>query len=207
VPPLSTTRFDELKATNQLPSPTGVALAILRLAESEKSTAQDITRVLQSDPAVCGRLLKITNSAFSGHARPVTSVREAVIQLGVRMVRNVALSFSLVSQHDRGACSAFDYAGFWSHSLAMGVAAQAGAHHTGEIPPQEAFTCGLLAQVGRLALASIYPTANKEILDHIGKGGPNELRALERASLDTDHNELTVAMLRDWGLPDVYCPL
>lgn len=204
MPPLFSTRFDELKATNQLPSPTGVALAILRLAESENSTAQEIAHVLQSDPALCGRLLKITNSAFSGRARPVTSVCEAVMQLGVRMVRNIALSFSLVSQHQRGACREFDYAGFWSHSLAMGVAAQAGAHQIGGMPPQEAFTCGLLAQVGRLALASIYPAAYKEILAGIGKGGLAELRTLERASLATDHNELTVAMLKDWGLPEVY---
>jgi len=204
VPPLATTRFDELKATNQLPSPTGVALAILRLAESEKNTAQEITRVLQSDPAMCGRLLKITNSALSGRARPVTSVREAVMHLGVRMVRNVALSFSLVSQHERGPCSAFDYAGFWSHSLAMGVAAQAGALQAGGIPPQEAFTCGLLAQVGRLALACIYPDVYTEILTSTGQGGSNELRRHERARLATDHNELTVAMLQDWGLPEVY---
>ena len=209
VPPLSTTRFDELKATNQLPSPSGVALAILRLVESEKSTIQEITQVLMSDPALCGRLLKIANSSFSGRARPASSVKDAYSQLGGRMVRNVALSFSLLSQYERGACQKFDYAAFWSHSLAMGVAAQAGAHHTGGIVSSEAFTCGLLAQVGRLAFVTIYPDSYGEILEAVSSETSVQertvkLRAAERERFATDHVELTAAMLRDWGLPETF---
>jgi two-component system, cell cycle response regulator len=209
VPPLSTTRFDELKATNQLPSPSGVALAILRLVENEKSTIQEITQVLMSDPALCGRLLKIANSSFSGRARPASSVKDAYSQLGGRLVRNVALSFSLLSQYERGVCKAFDYAGFWSHSLAMGVAAQAGAHHTGGIVSSEAFTCGLLAQVGTLAFVTIYPDAYGEILEAVRnetnvQQRADKLRAAERERFATDHVELGAAMLRDWGLPETF---
>ncbi len=197
------TRFDELKATNQLPSPTGVALEILRLAESETATANDIARVLQSDPALSGRVLKIANSASAGLTRPVASVREAVTHLGVRMVRNVALGFSLVSQYGRGACHDFDYRNFWSCSLAMGVAAQAAARLTGGLPPAEAFTCGLLAQVGRLALASIYPDAYGQVLAAAAPDDPADLCRRERERFATDHNELTGALLADWGLPEV----
>jgi diguanylate cyclase (GGDEF)-like protein len=203
VPATYATRFDELKATNQLPSPTGVALALLRLAESETTTAQDMARVLQTDPALSGRVLKIANSAAAGRGRPVSSVREAVTHLGTRMVRNVALGFSLVSQSGHGACRGFDYGGFWSRSLAMGVAAQAAAHFTGKIAPAEAFTCGLLAQVGRLALASIYPDAYSDILTPVTERDPVELCRLEREHFATDHNELSAALLKDWGLSDV----
>src|SRR5262249_9502831 len=125
VPVTHASRFDELKATNQLPSPTGVALAILRLAESETTTTAEIARVLQTDAALSGRVLKIANSAYGGRARPVGSVREAVTHLGSRMVRNVALGFSLVSQCGGGACRGFDFGSFWSRSLATAVAAQA----------------------------------------------------------------------------------
>lgn len=198
------TRFDELKATNQLPSPTGVALAVLRLTASETATAQEIARVLEADPALSGRLLKIANSAQSGSPRPVTSVRDAATRLGVRAVRTVALGFSLVSQHGHGTCRAFDYAGFWSRSLAMAVAAQAGARQSGHIAPAEAFTTGLLAQVGRLALASIYPDAYGEILTEAGGDDAPTLVRLERERFATDHNELAAAMLHDWGLPETY---
>src|SRR5262245_1243763 len=105
---MQTTRFDELKATGQLPSPTGVALAVLRLSESDKATAQEIARVVQADPALSGRLLKMANSVSAGRARPVVSIGEAVTHLGVRMVRNLALGFSLVSQAGQGACPGFE---------------------------------------------------------------------------------------------------
>ncbi|HZT79846.1 MAG TPA: HDOD domain-containing protein, partial [Gemmataceae bacterium] len=201
MPALHASRFDELKATNQLPSPTGVALAILRLAESDRTTALDIAQALQADPALSGRVLKIANSAYSGRTRPAASVREAVTQLGVRLVRNVALGFSLISQHGRGACRGFDYAGFWSRSLATAVAAQAASHHTGRIAPAEAFTCGLLAQVGRLALASVYAEDYSEVLARADAHDPAALGRLERDRFATDHNELTAALLADWGLP------
>jgi diguanylate cyclase (GGDEF)-like protein len=203
VPVPHATRFDELKATNQLPSPTGVALAVLRLGEADTTTSQEMARILQTDPALSGRILKIANSAFCGPARAVSSVREAVTHLGVRLVRGVALGFSLVSQSGRGACPGFDYGGFWSRSLATGVAAQAAAYYAGQIAPTEAFTCGLLAQVGRLALASIYPEAYGTILARVSGGSPAELCRLEREHFATDHNELTAALLKDWGLPDV----
>ena len=196
------TRFDELKATNQLPSPTGVALAILRLTESETTTAQAIAHVLQTDPALSGRILKIANSAFCGRARAIGSVREAVTHLGVRMVRNVALGFSLVSPNGSGSCHGFDYRTFWSHSLAMAVAAQAAAFFAGKIVPAEAFTCGLLAQVGRLALASIYPDVYTEILTGAEAQKNDDLCRLEQEHFATDHNALTAALLRDWGLPE-----
>jgi HD-like signal output (HDOD) protein len=114
-----------------VPPPTGVALAIIRLTESDKATTAEIARVLQTDPALSGRILKLANTPSAGRTHPASSVREAVTYLGSRMVRNVALGFSLVSQCGQGACRDFDYGGFWSRSLAMGLAAQAVANRAG----------------------------------------------------------------------------
>ena len=61
----------------------------------------------------------------------------------------------------------------------------------------------LLAQVGRLALATVYPDAYAAILAHVGPDEPEALCALERAQFAADHNELTAALFRDWGLPEV----
>lgn len=202
MPLTQATRFDELKATGQLPSPTGVAMQILRMADSERTTTAEISRILQADPALAGRILKLANSSCFGRTRPVTSVREAVTHLGTRMVRNVALGFSLVSQYGQGACQAFDYGTFWSRALAMGVAAQAGAYFSGQIAPSEAFTCGLLSTVGRLALASLYPEIYGRALEQADPYDAGDLCRRERDHFATDHNELTGALLKDWGLPE-----
>ena len=194
-------RFDELKAAGRLPTPTGVALTVLRLVESERSTIPEIARVLETDPAMAGRILKIANSASSGMSRPITIVKEAVTRLGVRAARNVALGFSLLSESRQGACKHFDYMGFSSRSLATGVAAQAIASHLKNVPPDEAFTCGLLCRIGSLALATIYPAEYGDILTLAADATADQLAELERERFLMDHNELTAALLKDWGLP------
>lgn len=197
------TRFDELKATGQLPSPTGVALAILRLTQNERTTIAEITKVLQSDPALSGRVLKYANSAAMGAVQPIAAVSQAVMRLGLDTVRQLALGFSVVSNCRRNLCKRFDYQKFWSHSLATAIAAQSLAHFTKSAAPQEAFTCGLLCEIGRLALASVYHREYDDVLA-LSEASEEKLLELERQTFATDHNELTVAMLRDWGLPETY---
>lgn len=197
-------RFDELKATGDLPSPSGVALTLLRLTQSDETTVSDIARILQTDPALSGRILKFANSALTGSGRPVVAVSDAVERLGMRLVRQLALSFSVLSNCRQVACESFDYPGFWSRSLAMAVAAQALSRQTNVMASDEAFTCGLLSQVGRLALASIYPADYARVLEQSRGRSPEELLRLEQQQFATDHNELTAAMFQDWGLPTVY---
>jgi diguanylate cyclase (GGDEF)-like protein len=198
---MTQTRFDELKATGQLPSPTGVALAILRLTQDDKTTIAEITKVLQSDPSLSGRILKYANSAAMGGIQPIAAVSQAVARLGLQTVRQLALGFSVVSNCRRNLCKGFDYQKFWSRSLATGLAAQALAHATKSAAPEEAFTCGLLGQIGRLALASVYPHEYDNVLA-VSEASEEELLELEQQTFATDHHELTLAMLRDWGLPE-----
>ena len=116
--------FEELKLTGQLPSPPGVGMKILKLTQGEDFSADEIGRTIMADAALTGRLLKIANSAQSAGARPVTTVSEATMRLGVRAVRNVALGLSLISSYRTGTCSEFSYDRYWSLSLARAVAAQ-----------------------------------------------------------------------------------
>ena len=102
------TQVEQLKLSGQLPSPRGIALAILELCRHENATMGEIAHVVQTDPALSGRLIKLANSA-SHIARPVVSVQEAVVRQGMATVRQLALGFSLVDQYRDGACGAFDY--------------------------------------------------------------------------------------------------
>ena len=197
-------RIDELKATGKLPSPTGVAFAILRLTHNENTSIQEITHVLQTDPALTGQILKYANSAHVGVRRPAVALSDAVVRLGLRTVRQLALGFSLLSNYRGGPCKAFDYQDFWSRSLATAIAVQALGRHTNIAPPDESFACGLLSQIGRLALATVHPERYGKVL-LAWRGGPiEELCRLERERFAIDHVELTAALLDDWGLPDLY---
>lgn len=194
-------RFHELKATGQMPSPTGVALALLELTQSDDTSIGDIARLLQGDPAMTGRLLQFVNSPMLGTRRAVASVSEAVLLVGLHVVRQIVLGLSVLSTYREGHCEEFDYERFWSHSLAMAVSAEllCGRDHC--FPPEEAFTAGLLAGVGQLALATIYPEQYNQVLRRTRGAPPAQRLAAEREAFLIDHLQLTAAMLQDWGLP------
>lgn len=189
--------LEQLAIQGELPSPKGVALAILELCRREDATLAEVARVVQTDPALSGRLLRLANAAARG-GRPVAAVPETIQYLGLAAVRRLALGFSLVEHCSTGACQGFDYPRFWSHSLLMAVAIQELGRLVQTAAPDELFVCGLLARIGRLGLATAYPTEYAALLAEASTG---DLTQWERERLGVDHNELTAALLLDWGLP------
>ncbi|MFZ5463872.1 MAG: diguanylate cyclase [Pseudomonadota bacterium] len=202
--PIDISKFEQIKATGNLPSPRGVALAIIRLAQREDASMAELARVVKSDPAFVGRLIKAANSVNTSPGRPVVSVRDALVVLGMPAVRNLALGFSLLSQYHRGACRNFDYRRFWSGSLAFALAFQALTMRTRAAAAEEAFSVGLLARVGELALATLFPTEYSEILGNAANEELQHLLRAEQRAFAMNHRDLTVAMLADWGIPRVF---
>ena len=186
---------------DRLPSPQGVALAILNACARDDVTLAEVTQLVQTDPALSGRLLERANSANAG-ARPVVAISQAVARMGLSAVKQLALSFSLIDNYSRGKCADFDYSSFWSHSLLMGVAmGELGAlQKLGS--PDELFTCGLLSQVGRLALATAYPIEYSPIAVSGLRG--EALVEREREVLHLDHRYLAQEMMKRWGIPAVF---
>jgi diguanylate cyclase (GGDEF)-like protein len=194
-------RFEQLKATGALPSPGGVALEILRLSQSEDATVAQLAHVLQADPALAGRLVKFANSTQTGATRPVVAITDAVKLLGFAVVRQLCLGFSVLNSNRSGGCVGFDYARYWSCSLATALAAQALCIRVRVLAPEESFTCGLLADIGSLALASLHPDRFAEVLAS-GASGPDR-SAAEREAFGADHLEFSAALLEDWRLPKI----
>jgi diguanylate cyclase (GGDEF)-like protein len=197
---LSEQVFEDLKQTGRLPSPHGVALRLLELANRDDVGAAELARVLQSDPALAGRVLRAANSSLHG-LRPVVSVSDAVIRVGFRCMRQLAMGFSLIERCDRGPCDAFDYDLFWSRALATAVAAQRLGRLVRGIQPDESFTLGLLHDIGALALATLYPRDYDRLLKELAGAPEAELRARERQEFRVCHRKLSRMMLEDWHIP------
>ncbi len=193
--------FHELKATDRLPSPSGTALAIIKLIQRDDATAQQVAQLLQTDPALSGRVLAFANSAAFGARRPVVSIQDAVVMIGMTAVRNFALSLSLVGKHSTGSCTAFDYAGYWSKSLMLAVSIAGIVARDRTTAPEEAFTLGLLAEIGRLALATAWPDVFSECLS---KAQDQQLLSLEYEHFAIDHDSLSLMLLEDWGFPAIF---
>ena len=197
-------QFEELKSSGRLPSPSGVGLRILVLTRSEDCSLDEIAKTLQADPALTGRILKLANSAMAGGVQPATNVRDAGVRLGLRTVCSVALGFSLISGNRTGRCTSFDYDGYWSWSLANAVAAEQLSRELHLGSSGEAFTLGLLARIGRLALASVHASEYARVLTRLGAERSLDLAQLEREAFCINHREVGAAIAEDWGLPAVF---
>ncbi len=196
-------RFEQLKAECELPSPRGIALAIIRLTQSDDVSMGELARVIKGDPAFVGRLIKAANGIVSEARRAVVSVQEALMVLGLPAVRTMALGFSLLSNYRKGACAGFDYERFWSSSLVMALSMQSLAPRTRVLAADDAFSLGLLARIGELALATVYPNEYARILAEVKRSPELRQVELEEDAFAMTHRELGAAMLADWGVPEI----
>ncbi len=197
-------RLDELLTSEKLPSPSGVALKVLEQTRDDMASANELERTLSADPALSGQILKYANSARIGGRLTVATLADAIVRLGMTTVRSLALGFSLLSNARRGPCERFDYDEFWAGSLATAVCSQALAEDMVRVPSGEAFTCGLLHQIGRLCLASVHNDEYSLILERWNQGDADQLLELEVETLSIDHDRVSVALFEDWGLPEYY---
>lgn len=192
--------FAELKAAERLPSPQGVALKVLELSSQEDTPLEDIAHLIQADPALSAKVLKFANSPLIAPRRPIVSIHEALIRIGLNAARALVLSLSLLGHHPIAQCQAFDYPRFWAKSLARAVALSKLAERRRFLAPEEAFVLGLLARIGKLALATAWPEEYARCLTE-AQGG--DLLILERKYFALDSHKLTLFLFADWKLPEV----
>ena len=194
-------RFASLKSGGMLPSPKGVALAVLELTQKNDVSLGTLTHLVQTDPAMAGRILRYANAVHGGSLRHIASLSHAIVFLGLFRVRQIALGFSLIDNYRSGACNGFDYLGYWTASLATGIAAQQVSEQA-QCPPDESFTCGLLSGIGRLALATVFPEEYGKLLQQNMEA--LALREAEAEQFGLDHAALSAELLEDWGLPEIF---
>ena len=136
-----------------LPSLPEVALKIRRALTDENVSFAEIARLVGADPALAARTLRVANSAmFYRGTRPIASLKDAVSQLGHKMVRNLTLSFAAQQVFiGYGNRRLRDLVGaVWQHSVHTAVLAHLVARTKTKFNPDEAFLAGLLHEIGKL---------------------------------------------------------
>lgn len=195
--------FEKLVKTKGLPTPSATALRVLELADQPNCSLVEVADVVSADPAISARILKFANSAqMAGGGPEVTTIRHAVMRLGLRAVKVTALSFSLVTDKDQARCPGFDHNLFWAHSLATATAARAIIDKSAPTTGDEAFIAGLLSRLGKLVFAVGCPTEYQAVLKPAGSVLKTTIES-ERTVLGTDHVELGSSLMKQWKLPRV----
>jgi putative nucleotidyltransferase with HDIG domain len=194
---LATSNTDRvLQKIKELPPLPLVVQKLIKVMDSDMSSAEDISRVLSSDQAMASKVLKLVNSSFYGLSGQVSTISRAVVILGVGAIRNLALGLSVAKIMSRGGQGAVQMA-FWEHSLANAAAAETLARAKGYIDPEEAFVAGLLHDIGHLVFLLALP----EEFTAIMQGDHNHILEREKEITGLTHAQAGQKLLKHWKLP------
>ncbi|MBI5865208.1 MAG: GGDEF domain-containing protein [Planctomycetes bacterium] len=191
---------DRLLETENLPSLPTVAAEILRLTRSDDVTVDALVKVVQQDPALTAKLLKVVNSALFSLPREVGSLKQAMVILGLRSVKVMALSFSLVEALRTRPGDIYDIETYWRRSLTSAVAARLIAKAANPKIAEEAFVAGLLADIGEFTLWRAAP----DDFARSRKTGGTALEG-ELAVFGMTHAVAGGELLSRWNLPRTLC--
>lgn len=189
-----------LLAGGELPSPKGVAQRLMSLAQDPDAGVADAARLVKSDPALTGVILRAANSARYGGGPKLVDVTRAINRLGMNMVRIYAISVSMMNEYRKGGCKDFDYARYWGQCLYAGITMDSLSRRCDGFPREEAFVLGLLGKIGQLAFATAAAEEYSSVLRKAAESGI-ELAELERRTFGFDTNEISAVMLVEWGIP------
>jgi HD-like signal output (HDOD) protein len=185
------------KITN-LPSVAPTFHELCRAVSNAKCGINEITGIVQSDPAMAVRVLQLANSAFFGATSEVTSIQQAVRSLGTTMLKGLALVGNILSALEAKPTDEFStdqWQGNWIRSARL-----AKSFMTDTARAETAFTAALVRDIGKVIMASEMPGPFSEILREMKASGRTQ-HAVESERLGVTHAEIGAYLLGVWGLP------
>ncbi len=195
-----------LREIDALPTLPAIATKLLSLTTSTTSEMSHVVDLIRSDQALTAKLLRMTQRADVG-AGHVTSVDQAVKLLGFSAVRNAVLSLKIIEVFDAAGDGVLEKPGlkrvqYWRHSLAVAVAAEelALSQPGLKIDPGQAFVCGLLHDIGKLALDYVLPKSYAAVVKHTDQT-QNDIAQVEQKIIGLNHHLVGKRLAEMWNLP------
>lgn len=193
----------KLLEVEDMPTLPAVMNRVLETIESETSSAQDLTAILECDHAISARILRLANSAFYGLRHRPDTIRRAVIVVGFEAVRMLALATSVFDTLSKRKQFALNPEDFWLHSLGAAKAAQLLAGQIRGIESTEAcFTAGLLHDMGKYILALVLKEQYQGVVN-AAKESKVALHEVEQRELGVTHAAVGMWVGNRWNLPGI----
>jgi HD-like signal output (HDOD) protein/GGDEF domain-containing protein len=193
--------IEEILSCESLPSLPATAVRVLELSQDQDCTVNELAETIRFDQGLSAKILKTVNSSFFGLRTKCGTIDKALVVLGMRELRNLALGFSLVPAMEAAYTEGFDPVDYWRRGIYSAVAAKIIAQRAAREVADEAFLGGLLQDIGIMAMLQALGHPYEQVLqsatiDH------RRLAALEIRAFDMQHPEVGALLARKWQLPD-----
>jgi len=186
----------------KLPSPPAIALRILEAVKKDDASFDDLARIIEVDPALTAKILKVSNSSFYSMASQVNTIGKALSVLGLNVTKNIALSFVIAKELAGPAEGGFDFNYFWKRAVTSAVSAELLAAKL-SYRNDDLFVSALLQDIGVLILYLCRPDEYRQVLDEKRVSG-RPILDIEQRVFGFDHQEVGAELLAEWGLPESF---
>ncbi|MBT0663307.1 HDOD domain-containing protein [Geobacter pelophilus] len=171
----------------QLPVLPGMLMQLISLMEDEKTTFQDMAKLIMTDQVLISRILKIANSALYAASGEVDSIHYAIVRLGMREIMNIVTGIQINSLQNKDIPQE-KLQQILDDALKTAFVASGLARHC-RLDPEEAFLGGLLLDLGKTVILSVAKDFEIEQL-------------LLEDLLNSRHAEIGSLIARKWNYPE-----
>ncbi len=181
-----------------LPTLPQVVTTLIHAINDPYSDASIINNIVENDPALAARILKLVNSSFYSLSHPVNSIQQAVVILGFNTIRSLSISASVFNAFT---ANKFSYEGFWTQSLACGFILDVMSRYSPILDTDATFTVGLLHSIGKIIIEQYAPEKFEEILN-VGNQRKVSYIDAEKVVLNTSYTNLGYWLTEKWSLSE-----
>lgn len=181
-----------------IPAFPAVVLRVLDIVSQDNPDFALLVREISSDATLSAQVLRLANSARFGFASQISTVQHAVVALGSAEVQSLVVSVA-VANYSRAALRTRALQQCWRHTIASAVLCREVARAAGK-PADQAYSLGLLHDIGRLGLLVAWPREYDRILQQADRDSMSLLE-LEKRLFKMDHCEVGRTLVEQWKLP------
>lgn len=191
--------YEWIDSGKNLPVLSGSVAKLIHLTHNDESSIYQIADIIKKDVGLSAAILRITNSSAFGFLRRVTSIDQAVVLLGFKAVRNIALAIGVVDLFSPSESTFLSKT--WQRSILSGIAARELTSINGSKNNEDAFTNGLLHDIGLIAFYVYNKDLANKLIESMESKGRLPLSE-EKELMGIDHVEVGGILAEKWGLPD-----
>ncbi len=185
----------------KLPTLPVVVTRINAMVQNPKTSAREVGAAIAADPSLSSRVLRLVNSAYFGFPSQISSVGHATTILGFNAIQNLALTATMFQLfRDKGEEELFDRRAFWEHSLGVGVICRMLAERVRYPDKEEAFTAGLIHDIGKIVLDQNVHEEFKAVMA-LCRSQNILLYEAESKVLGLTHANVGYILAQKWNLP------
>lgn len=197
--------FNKIEQIQNLPTLPAVISRLNKVIEDKHANAETVSNIIQDDPAMMARILRVVNSAFYGVSQPVASIQQAVSLLGFIAVKNIAITTSAFSTFSIKEQTDFNRDEFWRNSISVGIATNilyqnVKGHVQQHVASDLLHLAGLVHGIGIIIFEQYFHIKFMVALLLSQKENIPLVKAEEEA-LGVDHCEVGAWLGKKWNLP------